>query len=83
MGPSRRRHVVAVRHDGGRSRSTEARETGKQPNKLGFDSQYLKCTNEIVVPSGAMTVRHMVVRKPSRSIWFGSDANTIGRVILP
>lgn len=32
--------------------------------------------------SGGIVLRHMVFDAKTRSIWFGSDANTIGRVAL-
>ena len=60
-------------------------ETGVQPNRLvGFDpktSEFFSTTE--IKESGAGTVRHMVFHKPSREIWFGTDANTIGRARVP
>ena len=56
-------------------------ETGANPNRLvAFDPR----TQEWLAPvpiakSGAMSVRHMVFHAPTREIWFGTDANTIGR----
>jgi len=35
------------------------------------------------VPSGGGTVRNMVFDARGNVIWFGSDANTIGRARLP
>ncbi|MDQ3699048.1 MAG: lyase [Gemmatimonadota bacterium] len=60
-------------------------ETGIQPNRLvGFDpkTQQVFSTTEIK-QSGAGTVRHMVFHTPTREIWFGTDANTIGRAAVP
>jgi virginiamycin B lyase len=64
-------------------------ETGVAPNRLvGFDparkeffsiTPIRSGTNE----SGRNTVRHMMYHAPTREIWFGSDANTIGRATLP
>ena len=34
------------------------------------------------VPSGGGTIRHMYFYKPKREIWFGTDANTVGRARL-
>ena len=60
-------------------------ETGIQPNRLvGFDPKsesWISVTP--VAPSGGLTIRHMIFHAPSRSLWFGTDANTIGRAILP
>jgi virginiamycin B lyase len=60
-------------------------ETGVQPNRLvGFDPRtetWFSITP--VSKSGGMSVRHMVFHKPTRTIWFGTDANTIGRASIP
>lgn len=60
-------------------------ETGIQPNRLvAFDSKTEKWVfNTAVEKSGAGTIRHMVFHKPTRTIWFGTDANTIGRASVP
>lgn len=59
-------------------------ETGVRPNRLvGFDPATGRFTTPVEIPSGAGTVRHMVFHRPTRSIWFGTDANTIGRAALP
>jgi virginiamycin B lyase len=60
-------------------------ETGPQPNRfVGFDTKTLKVVSETpIAKSGALVVRHMSFDPPSRSIWFGTDANTIGRARLP
>jgi virginiamycin B lyase len=56
-------------------------ETGVQPNQLvGFDpalERFFSVTP--ILPSGGGTVRHMHYHRPSGEIWFGTDANTIGR----
>jgi virginiamycin B lyase len=55
-------------------------ETGPQPNRLvGFDPRKGKFFGLTPIPSGAGTVRHMVFDERSGQIWFGTDANTIGR----
>jgi virginiamycin B lyase len=60
-------------------------ETGVQPNRLvGFDpktSSWFSITP--ISKSGGLTVRHMVFHGPTRTIWFGTDANTIGRAGVP
>ncbi|MEK6688602.1 MAG: lyase [Gemmatimonadota bacterium] len=60
-------------------------ETGVQPNNLvGFDPRTEKFfSNTPVLPSGAGTIRHMVFHKPTRSIWFGTDTNQLGRAVIP
>ena len=60
-------------------------ETGVQPNRLvGFDpktSSWFSITP--IARSGALTVRHMIFHQPTRTLWFGTDANTIGRASVP
>ena len=60
-------------------------ETGVQPNKLvGFDPRTEKWISVTpIAESGAGTVRHMIYHAPTRSLWFGTDANTIGRARVP
>jgi virginiamycin B lyase len=36
-----------------------------------------------VTQSGGLTIRHMIYDAPSKSLWFGTDANTIGRARIP
>ena len=55
-------------------------ESGVQPNRLvGFDPKTNQFFSSTEIKSGGGTVRHMVYHQPTRSIWFGTDANTIGR----
>jgi virginiamycin B lyase len=55
-----------------------------RPNKfVSFDTRTLQFSEETPVPSGGGTVRHMYYDAASKSIWFGTDANTIGQAILP
>jgi virginiamycin B lyase len=35
--------------------------------------------SETDIPSGAGSVRHMYYFEPAGEVWFGTDANTIGR----
>lgn len=55
--------------------------TGPQPNLLvGFDPSTEKFFSSTPISeSGAGTVRHMTFDKATGSLWFGTDANTIGR----
>jgi virginiamycin B lyase len=58
--------------------------TGPEPNQLlGFDPKTSEFFSETAVPSGGGTVRHMVYHEATKSIWFGTDANTIGRALVP
>ena len=56
-------------------------ETGVQPNRLvAFDPKKGQVVSITPVgKSGGLTVRHMVYHAPTKSIWFGTDAGTIGR----
>jgi len=57
-------------------------ETGPQPNRLvAFDPSQRKFTETIPIPANsANTIRHMTFDKSTRQIWFGGDANMVGRV---
>ncbi len=58
-------------------------ETGALPNRLiGFDPANQAFMSVTDIPSGAKSVRHMHYLKDDNSLWFGTDANTIGRAIL-
>ena len=55
-------------------------ETGPDINNfVGFSHKTKEFFSTTPIPSGAGAVRHMMYHKPSGSIWFGTDANTIGR----
>ncbi len=59
-------------------------ETGPNPNRMvGFDPRTQEFFSITEIKSGAGSVRHMVFHAPSRSIWFGTDANTVGRARIP
>lgn len=60
-------------------------ETGPKPNRLvGFDPQVGKWVAEHeIMPSGGGTVRHMVFHAPTRTIWFGTDTNMLGKAVIP
>lgn len=60
-------------------------ETGVQPNRLvGFDPRTSEFFSDTPISeSGGLSVRHMVFHAPTRALWFGTDANTIGRAKVP
>ncbi len=59
-------------------------ETGVRPNQfVAFDTKSKQVVATATIPSGAGSVRHMVYDPATRSIWFGTDANTLGRVRVP
>lgn len=59
-------------------------ETGLQPNRfVGFDTKTESFISIDAVPSGGITIRHMVFDSASGAIWFATDANTVGRARVP
>ncbi len=59
-------------------------ETGIYPNRfVGFDTENLEFLGVSEIESGGGSVRHMFFHAPSAAVWFGTDANTIGRALLP
>ena len=59
-------------------------ETGPSPNRfVGFDPEMESFFSVTDIGSGGGAVRHMVFHAPTRSIWFGTDANTVGRAKVP
>lgn len=58
-------------------------ETGTEPNRfVGFDPQSETFGEPVPVPSGGGTIRHMDFHAPTKSFWFGTDANTLGRATV-
>lgn len=59
-------------------------ETGPQPNRLvGFDPATESFLTPVPVSeSGGIVIRHMTFDSRSRSIWFGTDAGTIGKMLV-
>lgn len=59
-------------------------ETGIRPNQfVGFDTKSRRFIGTTPIKSGGGAVRHMVYDARTRSIWFGTDAGTIGRAVVP
>ena len=61
-------------------------ETGPrgEPNRfVGFDPKTEQFLEPVEIPSGGGTVRHMYYHRPTNTVWFGTDNNTIGRAQLP
>lgn len=59
-------------------------ETGHQPNTfVGFDPDTEAFFSVTEVGSGGGTIRHMYYDAEHNVVWFGTDANTIGRATLP
>ena len=50
---------------------------------VGFDTDSETFFSVTPFPSGGRAVRHMYFHQPTRSIWMGTDANTIARAHLP
>ena len=58
-------------------------ETGLVPNRfVGFDTKDREFFSITPIPSGGGVVRHMHYHAPSDTVWFGTDANTIGRAVV-
>jgi virginiamycin B lyase len=59
-------------------------ECGSEPNQfVGFEPESEEFFSVTPIPSGGGCVRHMVFHAPTRNIWFGTDANTVGRAQIP
>jgi len=57
-------------------------ETRQDPNRfVGFDPATESYFFSQPIASGS--IRHMVFHEPTRTIWFGTDSNTIGRLAVP
>ncbi|TKB43425.1 Vgb family protein [Thalassotalea mangrovi] len=57
--------------------------TGTSPNQLRiFDTRQETFIGAADIPSGAGTIRYMFYHQPDNSVWFGTDANTIGRAMI-
>ena len=59
-------------------------ETGVNPNRfVGFDPAAEEFFAATEIESGGGTVRHMYFEPQTRSIWFGTDTNYLGRAQVP
>jgi virginiamycin B lyase len=59
-------------------------ETGIRPNQfVGFDTKSRRFIGTTPIKSGGGAVRHMVYDARTKSIWFGTDAGTLGRAVVP
>ena len=59
-------------------------EAGLRPNRIiGFDTNLERVISINEIPSGGGSVRNMVYHEPTSTIWFGTDAHTIGRAVVP
>lgn len=50
---------------------------------VGFDATTQEFIGSTPLESGPGTVRHVYFHPPTNAIWFGADANTVGRAVLP
>jgi virginiamycin B lyase len=59
-------------------------ETGLRPNQLtGFDTRTGKVVSVTpVTQSGGITIRHMTFDPRTRSVWFATDAGTVGKLAV-
>lgn len=58
-------------------------ETGVRPNRMiGFDPALEEFIFNEPIGSGGRSVRHMHYHAGTQSVWFGTDANTIGQLKL-
>jgi len=79
-GPSSRPYGMAT---DGEDRVWLVETSRDGPNRfVAFDTKALKFSEPTPVPSGGGTVRHMYYDAASKSIWFGTDANTIGQAVV-
>jgi len=59
-------------------------ETGVRPNRfVGFDPRSEAFFSVTDIASGGGAVRQMMFDPKARVIWFGTDTNNIGRVVVP
>ena len=58
-------------------------ESGASPNNfVGFDTAAEAFVSITPIPSGGGSVRHMDFHAATRTVWFGTDAGTIGRALV-
>ncbi len=57
--------------------------SGVQPNVfVGFNPETETFFAETEIESGGGTIRHMHYHEPSGTVWFGTDTNYVGRVVV-
>lgn len=57
--------------------------TGANPNLfVGFDTPSEEIVSITEIPSGARAVRHMDYEQTTGTVWFGTDAETLGRALV-
>lgn len=80
-GPNSLPYALTVDHQ---DRLWYAENVPNSPSRIvGYDTKSRSFIPGITVPSGGLTVRHVIYHQPTRSLWFGTDANTLARVSLP
>jgi virginiamycin B lyase len=79
-GPRSQPYAMAVDHAG----RIWLVETGPSPIRLiGVDPGDMAFFSVTEIPSGAGAIRHMVFDTEQHELWFGTDANTVGRAVIP
>ena len=81
-GAESRPYAMAV-DDADRLWLVETGPRGQANTLVGFDPASGRFVHATDIPSGGGTVRHMVYHAPTRSIWFGTDVNTVGVARIP
>lgn len=67
-----------------RDRLWYSENTPNRPNRIvGYDPRSRSFVPGLEVPSGGQTIRHVIYHRPTKALWFGTDANTLARVTLP
>lgn len=74
-GKNSRPYGMAVDHEN----RVWAVEGGRPAMFVGFDPEQEKFISNTPIGSGGVTVRHMDFNLETKSVWFGSDAGTIGQ----
>jgi virginiamycin B lyase len=57
-------------------------ETSRPNRFVAFDPRTSQFSEETAVPSGGGVVRHMFFDPATKTIWFGTDNNTIGKAVV-
>jgi hypothetical protein len=78
VGHAGRRGLASLRTDEGRSGRLWVSETGPEKQLVGFDpaSEEFFSVNEV-----SHNIRHMMFEPEARAMWFGTDANRVGRIL--